>query len=61
MATVTKFTVRQRSTGQLVDRARIVNAPDLADKRIARALSNYPDAVVERTDRDNVNLDDETD
>jgi hypothetical protein len=61
MATVTKFTVRQRATGQLIDRARIVNAPDLADKRIKTALRHYPDAVVERTDRHNVNLDLERD
>lgn len=61
MATVTKFTVRKRATGQLIDRARIVNAPDLADQRIARALKHYPDAVVDRTDRHNVNLDLETD
>jgi hypothetical protein len=60
VATVTKFTVRKR-TGELLDRARIVNAPDLADQRIARALKYYPDAVVERTDRHNVNLDLEKD
>jgi hypothetical protein len=56
MATVTKFTVR-RTTGELLDRARIVNAPDLADKRIKTALRHYPDAVVDRTDEHNVNLD----
>lgn len=60
MATVTKFTVR-RTTGELLDRARIVNAPDLADKRIKTALKHVPDAVVERTDRHNVNLDHEDD
>lgn len=56
MATVTTFTVRS-TEGELLDRARIVNAPDLADKRINRILKYVPDAVIERTDRHNVNLD----
>lgn len=56
MATVTTFTVRS-TKGELLDLARIVNAPDLADKRINRILKYVPDAVVERTDRHNVNLD----
>jgi hypothetical protein len=60
MATVTKFTVRS-TDGELLDQARIVNAPDLADQRINRILKYVPDAIVERTDRHNVNLDLEED
>lgn len=46
---VTLFEVRSPE-GELLDRARCVNWPDLADKRVAHVLQYVPNALVKRAD-----------